>query len=46
MPDVRKRLLDIGGIPSGEPPAEFAARVRADIDKWKKVAAAAGVKPQ
>jgi tripartite-type tricarboxylate transporter receptor subunit TctC len=46
MPDVRKRLLEIGGIPSGEPPAEFAARVRADIDKWKKVAAVAGVKPQ
>ena len=46
IPDVRKRLLDIGGIPSGEPPDEFATRVRADIDKWKKVAAAAGVKPQ
>jgi tripartite-type tricarboxylate transporter receptor subunit TctC len=46
MPDVRQRLLDIGGIPSGEPPEEFAARVRADIDKWKKVAKAAGVKPQ
>jgi tripartite-type tricarboxylate transporter receptor subunit TctC len=46
IPDVRQRLLDIGGIPSGEPPAEFAARVRADIDKWKKVAAAAGLKPQ
>jgi tripartite-type tricarboxylate transporter receptor subunit TctC len=44
--DVRQRLLDIGGIPSGEPPEEFAARVRNDIDKWKKVAAAAGVKPQ
>lgn len=46
MPDVRQRLLDIGGIPSGEPPDDFAARVRADIAKWKKVAAAAGVKPQ
>ena len=44
--DVRKRLLEIGGEPSGEPTEEFAARVRADIDKWKKVAAAAGIKPQ
>ena len=44
--EVRQRLLDIGGNPGGEPPDEFAARVRADIDKWKKVAQAAGVKPQ
>jgi tripartite-type tricarboxylate transporter receptor subunit TctC len=46
IPDVRRRLLDIGGNPSGELPDEFATRVRAEIDKWKKVAAAAGVKPQ
>ena len=44
--EVRQRLLDIGGNPSGEPPEEFAARVRSDIDKWKKVAQLAGVKPQ
>jgi tripartite-type tricarboxylate transporter receptor subunit TctC len=44
--EVRQRLIDIGGNPGGEPPDEFAARVRADIDKWKKVAQAAGVKPQ
>jgi tripartite-type tricarboxylate transporter receptor subunit TctC len=46
IPDVRQRLLDIGGNPGGEPPAEFAARVRNDIEKWKKVAKAAGVQPQ
>ena len=46
IPEVRQRLIDIGGNPSGEPPEEFAARVRTDIDKWKKVAQAAGVKPQ
>jgi putative tricarboxylic transport membrane protein len=46
IPDVRRRLQDIGGEPSGEPSDEFAARVRADIEKWKKVAAAAGIKPQ
>jgi tripartite-type tricarboxylate transporter receptor subunit TctC len=39
-------LLDIGGNPSGEPPDEFATRVRTEIDRWKKVAAAAGIKPQ
>jgi tripartite-type tricarboxylate transporter receptor subunit TctC len=46
IPDVRQRLLDIGGEPSGEPVDQFTAYVRADIDKWKKVAKAAGVKPQ
>jgi len=44
--DVRQRLLDIGGNPGGEPPDEFAKRVRAEIDKWKTVAKAAGVQPQ
>jgi len=28
----------------GEPPAEFAKRIRAEIEKWQKVVAAAGVK--
>ena len=38
IPDVRQRLLDIGGSPSGEPTAEFAARVKNEIAKWLKVA--------
>jgi tripartite-type tricarboxylate transporter receptor subunit TctC len=46
MPDVRQRLLDIGGEPSGGPTEEFAARVKADIARWQKVAAAIGFKPQ
>ncbi len=46
IPEVRRRLLDIGGDPGGQPPDEFGARVRAEIDRWKKVAVAAGVKPQ
>ncbi len=46
IPEVRQRLLDIGGNPSGEPVDEFTARVRSEINKWKKVAAAAGVQPQ
>ena len=28
----------------GEPPAEFAKRIRTEIEKWQKVVAAAGVK--
>jgi len=46
IPDVRKRLNDIGGDPSGMPTEEFARMVRSEIEKWNKVAKAAGVKPQ
>lgn len=45
-PDIRQRLIDIGGEPVGEPPEEFAARVRAEITKWKEVARVAGIAPQ
>jgi tripartite-type tricarboxylate transporter receptor subunit TctC len=46
MQDVKLRLLQIGGNPGGQTPEEFAARVRNEIAKWKKVAVAAGIKPQ
>jgi tripartite-type tricarboxylate transporter receptor subunit TctC len=46
IPDVRQRLLDIGGEPVGEPPEEFAARIRADVARWLEVAKVAGIKPQ
>ena len=46
IPDVRKRLNEIGGDPSGMPTEEFAKMVRSEIEKWNKVAKAAGVKPQ
>ncbi|MGH8700869.1 MAG: Bug family tripartite tricarboxylate transporter substrate binding protein, partial [Burkholderiales bacterium] len=46
IPDVRKRLNEIGGDPSGMATEEFARMVRSEIEKWNKVAAAAGVKPQ
>ncbi|MCC7483673.1 MAG: tripartite tricarboxylate transporter substrate binding protein [Burkholderiales bacterium] len=46
IPEVRRRLLDIGGNPSGEPVEEFQARVKSEIAKWLKVAKAAGLKPQ
>ena len=44
--EVRKRLLDIGGEPSGESADEFAAQVRSEITRWKDVAKTAGIKPQ
>lgn len=46
IPDVRKRLNEIGGDPSGMPTEEFARMVRSEIEKWNKVAKAAGIKPQ
>jgi tripartite-type tricarboxylate transporter receptor subunit TctC len=45
-PEVRKRLHEIGGDPSGTRSEEFARMVRSEIEKWNKVAAAAGIKPQ
>ena len=46
IPEVRRRLLDIGGEPGGQPQEEFAARIRYELANWVKVAKAAGLKPQ
>jgi tripartite-type tricarboxylate transporter receptor subunit TctC len=37
LPDVKEKLLAIGLEPDGMSPAEFAAYIKADIAKWKKV---------
>jgi tripartite-type tricarboxylate transporter receptor subunit TctC len=36
----KEQVAQVGG----EPPAEFAKRIRGEIEKWQKVVAAAGVK--
>jgi tripartite-type tricarboxylate transporter receptor subunit TctC len=36
-PEIGTRLLEIGVVPDGSTPAEFAAYVKADIAKWKRV---------
>ena len=46
MPNVRERLLDIGGEPGGETMGDFAVHVRSEIARWQKVAQEAGIKPQ
>lgn len=46
MPNVRERLLDIGGEPGGETVDQFTARVRSEIARWQQVATAAGIKRQ
>jgi tripartite-type tricarboxylate transporter receptor subunit TctC len=41
---IRKRLDDLGAVPSGIAPAEFARHIEAEVSKWKDVVAATGVK--
>ena len=36
-PDIKKRLLELGIVPEGDLPASFAAYVKEDMAKWKKV---------
>jgi len=43
-PDSKERLLKLGGLPSGNSPEEFAAFVKAEQEKWGKVAKAAKIR--
>ncbi len=45
-PDVKKRLLNDGAEPVGSSPAEFAAYIRSETEKWAKVIKAAGIQPE
>jgi tripartite-type tricarboxylate transporter receptor subunit TctC len=44
MPDVKKKLNDIGADVIGGTPAEFAAVIEREIPQWAKVIKAAGIK--
>jgi tripartite-type tricarboxylate transporter receptor subunit TctC len=44
IPEVHKRLTDLGLTPVGDTPAQFAATVKADFDKWGKAIRAANIK--
>jgi tripartite-type tricarboxylate transporter receptor subunit TctC len=46
QPEIRQRLLDIGGEPVGNTPEEFEARIRKEIAMWRQVAEVANIKPQ
>ena len=37
-PDVASQLLELGAKPVGNTPAEFAAMIAAELDKWRTVA--------
>ena len=36
-PDIKARLLELGIVPEGDTSAQFAAYVKAEIAKWRKV---------
>lgn len=43
-PDIAERLLSQGAEPIGSTPGEFAAFIRAEIDKWAELVKAANMK--
>ena len=43
-PELRERIESLGGEPVGNSPQEFAAIIRADIAKWRKLVDQAGIK--
>jgi tripartite-type tricarboxylate transporter receptor subunit TctC len=45
-PAIRKTLLDRGAEPVGNTPAEHAAFIKTEIEKWRRVAQSAGLKPE
>jgi tripartite-type tricarboxylate transporter receptor subunit TctC len=44
--DVKEKLANDGAEPVGSSPAEFAAHIKNELEKWTKVAKAAGIEPQ
>jgi tripartite-type tricarboxylate transporter receptor subunit TctC len=45
-PDFAEQLLKQGAVPDAQSPAEFAAYIRKEIDKWGAVVKAAGIKAE
>jgi tripartite-type tricarboxylate transporter receptor subunit TctC len=44
-PEVKAQLLELGVVPGGESPAEFADYVKAEVAKWRKVITEAKIPP-
>ena len=42
--DVTKQLHELGAEPGGNTPEAYARQIAADVEKWRKVVAATGVK--
>jgi tripartite-type tricarboxylate transporter receptor subunit TctC len=46
LPDVKERLAQAALQPVGNTPAQFEAVIRADIERWTKLARDLGIQPQ
>ena len=44
MPDVQKAMLDVGLTPATSTPEAYAARIRADVDKFTRIITTSGIK--
>jgi tripartite-type tricarboxylate transporter receptor subunit TctC len=44
LPDVAKRLADFGAVPVGSSPAESAAFIKGESERWREVIDAIGLK--
>ncbi len=45
-PTVQQRIADLGAIPGGEPPAEYAAFIDAQRDTWRQIVETAQIPKQ
>jgi tripartite-type tricarboxylate transporter receptor subunit TctC len=43
-PEVRERMRQAGAVPAGNAPAEFAAQIRTEVERHKRVAAERGIR--
>jgi tripartite-type tricarboxylate transporter receptor subunit TctC len=43
---MREKLALDGAQPVGSSPAEFGALIKSELEKWARVARAAGIEPQ
>ncbi|HTO51149.1 MAG TPA: tripartite tricarboxylate transporter substrate binding protein [Burkholderiales bacterium] len=46
QPDVAKQLLELGAEPAANGPDAFGRQIAGEVEKWKKVVAATGVKAE
>jgi tripartite-type tricarboxylate transporter receptor subunit TctC len=44
--EIRKMLIERGADPVGNTPAEHAAYIKSEVEKWQRVARAAGITPE
>ena len=45
-PATRKELIERGADPVGNTPEQHAAFIKAEIEKWQRVAKQAGISPE